>query len=55
MESFLKIVTQPDNIAVVFLFVAAATVTFVALREARKNDRLIDAGTKDKLVERMDR
>lgn len=55
MEWFLQIVEQPDNIAVVVLFVALATVGFVALREARKNDRLIASGAKDEVAERMDR
>jgi hypothetical protein len=55
MRSFLEILRQPDNIAVVFLFVALAAVTLVALREARQNDRLIETGAKDELVERMDR
>jgi hypothetical protein len=55
MESFLKIVSEPDSIAVVFLFVAMATVSFVALREARRNDRFTGSGTKDELLERMDR
>ncbi len=55
MEAFLKIVSEPDNVAVVFLFVAAATVSLVALGEARKNDRLTRTGAKDELAERMDR
>jgi hypothetical protein len=55
MESFLEILRQPDNIAVIFLLIAAATVSFVAFGEARKNDRLIRTGAKDQLVERMDR
>jgi hypothetical protein len=55
MEWFLQIVSQPDNIAVVVLFVALATVSFVALREARRNDRLIRTGAKDKVADRMDR
>ncbi len=55
MEPFLKIVSEPDNIAVVLLFVATAAVSWVALVEARKNDRLTRTGAKDELVERMDR
>ena len=55
MEAFLKILSQPDNIAVVFLLLAAATVSLVALGEARKNDRLLRTGAKHELVERMDR
>jgi hypothetical protein len=55
MESFLNILSQPDNVAVVFLLVAAATVSFVARGEARKNDRLIRDDARDKLAERMDR
>jgi hypothetical protein len=55
MEAFLKIVTEPDNIAVVFLFVAVAAVSCLALGEARRNDRITRAGTKDELAERMDR
>ncbi len=55
MQSFLKILGQPDNIAVVLLLVAAATVSWVALGEARRNDRLTRRGDKDELAGRMDR
>ena len=55
MEAFLEIIRQPDNIAVVFLFLALATVSVVAIREARRNDRLTRTGVKDKLVDRVNR
>ncbi|HEX9051987.1 MAG TPA: hypothetical protein VF841_15765 [Anaeromyxobacter sp.] len=55
MESILRILEQPDDVAVLLLFVAAAAVSLVALREARRNDRLGGADARDEIAERMDR
>jgi hypothetical protein len=55
MEWFLQILAQPDNVAVVVLFAALVTVSVVWLREARRNDRLLRAGAKDEMADRMDR
>lgn len=53
MENFIKIITQPDNIAIVVMMVAVATCTLVAFREIRINDRLIKEGKKEEIYKRM--
>jgi hypothetical protein len=55
MENFIKIVTQPDNIAIVVMLVATIICTAVAFREIRINDKLIKSGKKDEIYERMTR
>ncbi len=55
MEAFLEIVRQPDHVVVILLFLAVAGVSLVALREARRNDRLAGPDAKEERVERMDR
>ena len=41
LDQFLSILTQPDNIPIVGLMVLIFFFTYLALREARKNDQLI--------------
>ena len=53
MENLLKIITQPDNIAILFMLIAVVVCTFVSFREMWQNDRLIKAGKKEKIYERM--
>lgn len=53
MENFIKIATQPDNIAILVMLVATISCTLVAFRESRINDRLIKEGKKEKIYERM--
>jgi hypothetical protein len=53
LDHFLHILTLPDNIPIVGLMVLLFFFTFLALREARKNDRLIEQGREDEILERM--
>jgi hypothetical protein len=53
VHNLIKILTQPDNIAIVVMMVSTITVTLVAFREIRINDRLIKEGKKDQIYERM--
>jgi hypothetical protein len=53
MENFIRIITQPDNIAIVVMMVATIVCTVVAFREIRINDKLIKSGKKDQIYERM--
>jgi hypothetical protein len=53
LQHFLHIMTLPDNIPIVGLMVLLFFFTYLGLREARKNDRLIDEGREDEILERM--
>jgi hypothetical protein len=52
-DHFLHILTQPDNIPIVGLMILLFFFTYLALREARKNDQLIEQGREDEILERM--
>jgi hypothetical protein len=53
LEHFLHILTLPDNIPIVGLMVLLFFFTYLALREARKNDQLIEQGREDEILEKM--
>ena len=53
LSHFLHIMSLPDNIPIVGLMVLLFFFTFLALREARKNDQLIEQGREDEILERM--
>jgi hypothetical protein len=52
-DHFLHILTLPDNIPIVGLMVLLFFFTYLALREARKNDQLIEQGREDEILDRM--
>jgi hypothetical protein len=53
LDHFLHILTLPDNIPIVGLMVLLFFFTYLALREARKNDQLIEQGREDEILEHM--
>ncbi len=53
MDQFISIVTKGDNIPIVGMLFAVLFLTWLALSEARKNDRLIKEGKKDEVYQRM--
>lgn len=53
LNHFLHILTLPDNIPIVGLMILLFFFTFLALREARKNDQLIEQGREDEILEHM--
>ena len=53
MEHFIKILTKADNLPIAGMLVAVIFLTWVAVAEARKNDRLIREGKKDQIGARM--
>jgi hypothetical protein len=53
LDHFLHILTLPDNIPIVGLMVLLFFFTYLGLREARKNDKLLDEGREDEILERM--
>ena len=53
LQHFVKILTLPDNIPIVGLMGLLFFFTYLGLREARKNDRLVELGREDEILERM--
>ena len=52
-QHFVHILTLPDNIPIVGLMVLLFFLTFIALREARKNDQLVEQGRENEILDRM--
>ena len=52
-QHFVHILSLPDNIPIVGLMVLLFFFTYLGLREARKNDRLIEQGRENEILERM--
>jgi hypothetical protein len=53
LDQFLTILTLPDNIPIVGMLVLVFFFTYLALREGRKNDQLIEQGREDEILGRM--
>ena len=50
---FMEIVSKPDNIPIVGMLILVLFFTWIGLRQAVKNDRLIDEGRKDEITDQM--
>ena len=50
---FLSIMVQPDNIPIVGMMFLLFFFTYLAFREARKNDQLIAEGKRDEVLKEM--
>lgn len=53
LEHFLHIMSLPDNIPIVGLMVLLFFFTYLGLREARKNDRLIEQKRENEILDQM--
>ncbi|HMF51298.1 MAG TPA: hypothetical protein VK603_21765 [Candidatus Saccharimonadales bacterium] len=53
LHNFLEIVTKPDNIPIVAMLILVIFFTWVGLREAFKNDKLIEEGKEDEIPNEM--
>jgi len=53
MENFLAIVLKPDNIPISAMAVIVIFFTWLGLKQAIINDRIIDEGRKDELKDEM--
>lgn len=53
LDQFLLILTLPDNIPIIGMLVLVFFFTYLAFREARKNDQLVSEGRQDEILERM--
>ena len=53
LDQLLDIMLKPDNIPIVGLMVLVFFFTWLAFREARKNDQLIEEGRADEVLKEM--
>jgi len=53
LQQFLEIMTLPDNIPIIGMLVLVLFFTYLALREGRKNDQLIEQGREDEILNKM--
>ncbi len=53
LDQLLTIMLRPDNIPIVGLMVLVFFFTWLAFREARKNDQLIEEGRADEILKEM--
>ena len=55
VRQFVAILTKPDNIPIVFMLVLVLFFTWVGLKQALRNDRLIEQGRQDEILKEMQR
>ena len=53
LHNFLEILTKPDNIPIAGMLVLVIFFTWIGMREAFKNDKLIDDGKEDEIPDKM--
>jgi hypothetical protein len=53
LQQFLTILTQADNIPIMGMMVLVLFFTYIALKQARRNDQLIEHGQRDRIIEEM--
>jgi hypothetical protein len=49
-EQFMDILTKPDNIPIIGMLVLVLFFTWVALKQALRNDQLLDQGRVDEIL-----
>ncbi|HYC01356.1 MAG TPA: hypothetical protein VEC57_19645 [Candidatus Limnocylindrales bacterium] len=52
-ESFVSIISKPDNMPVAGALATVVIFTWVAMRQALRNDKLIQEGRKDEILSQM--
>lgn len=53
LQQFLLILTEPDNIPIMGMMVLVLFFTWMALKQARRNDQLIEHGHRDRIIDEM--
>jgi len=53
LDHFLQILLLPDNIPIVGMLLLIFFFTWLAFREARKNDDMIEAGKREEILKEM--
>jgi hypothetical protein len=52
-QQFLEILTVPDNIPIIAMMILVMFFTYVALKQARRNDQLIEHGHRERIIDEM--
>jgi len=52
-QNFLEIVTKPDNIPILGMLLLILFFTWIGIRQAFRNDKLIEEGKKDEILDEM--
>ena len=53
LDQFIEILTKPDNVPIAGMLLLILFFTWMAFREARKNDQLIEEGREDEVLKEM--
>ncbi|HKF29210.1 MAG TPA: hypothetical protein VKB29_08265 [Candidatus Binataceae bacterium] len=53
LQQFLLILVQADNIPIMGMMLLVLFFTYVALKQARRNDQLIEHGERDRIIDEM--
>ena len=53
LQNFLAIVTKPDNIPIVGMLILVIFFSWIGLRQAFKNDKLVEQGKEDQIPNEM--
>jgi hypothetical protein len=53
LKQFVEILVKPDNIPIAGMLVLVLYFTYLALRQALLNDRLIDEGREDEILKHL--
>jgi hypothetical protein len=53
LQQFLDILTVPDNVPIMAMMFLVMFFTYVALKQARRNDQLIEHGRRDRIIDEM--
>jgi hypothetical protein len=53
LQQFLKILTQADNIPIMAMMLLVLLFTYIGLKQARRNDQLIEHGQRDQIIDEM--
>lgn len=53
LDQFIEILAKPDNIPIAGLLILVFFFTWIGLKQARRNDQLIDEGREDEIVKEM--
>ena len=53
LHNFLQILTKPHNIAIVRMLILVILFTWIGLRQAFRNDKLVEEGREDEIPNEM--
>ena len=53
LDQFIEILMKPDNIPIAGMLLLVFFFTWIGLKQARRNDQLIDEGREDEILKEM--